>query len=421
MTAEIPVWVGGVQKWVTGITKRTTCEDIVRAVLASSRASDRRHQKSSESSGKDFRNYALFERWQKGERPLDNQSRILKHWKSWGDDQAKVRFTLRKVFSTSSSSSSSSPVATSLESKPSDPKTSSKSRYYRYHRRRHSRSSSSSSSSPSRFKAIHPKKLLPNGRGLGDVDDREVRDLIKTIICQGEKLEKQSGLLTKKDDEIEYFETLIHAMRVEEMGVNYLLDSYLEEAEEGNRTATDASKPESDSVQQTVQLYEKVLEVCRKIVTEEEKIRDLSTQLRDSISLAEGRDRIAAETASTNSEIQRLVAVNESQKETIERNCRTIMECESILKEKEHCVRNIEEEVRVVEEENALLERELRVLCQQKWTEAAVSECSAGDCCLQTGRCIRDSFEGNDSNSDTGNSSLHSSSDDGVYVLDTLV
>ncbi|XP_064482553.1 ras association domain-containing protein 10-like [Ornithodoros turicata] len=413
MTAEIPVWVGGVQKWVTGITKRTTCEDIVRAVLASSRSS--RH-KSSESSSRDPRNYALVERWPRGERPLDNQSRILKHWKSCGEEQSKVRFTLRKVSSTSSSSSSSSPTATSLESKTSDPRTSSKSRYYRHHRRKHSWTSSSSSSSPSRFKAIHPKKLLPTGRHAGDANDREIRDLIKTVICQGEKLDRQTGLLSKKDDEIEYYETLIHAMRVEEMGVNYLLDTYLEGSEEGCRTTAEA--PKRESVQQTVQHYEKVLDICRKIVIEEEKIRDLSTQLRESVSIAEGRDRTTAEISSTQSEIQRLAAVNESQRETIDRNCRTILDCERILQEKGHCVRNMEEEMRILEDENVLLERDLSLLSQQQqWTDV-VGECSGGDC---SARCASDSYECNDSNSDTGISSLHSSSDDGVYVLDTLV
>ncbi|CAF5108104.1 unnamed protein product, partial [Rotaria socialis] len=34
LTVEIPVWVHGKRKWVTGITKKTTFDDLIYALLA---------------------------------------------------------------------------------------------------------------------------------------------------------------------------------------------------------------------------------------------------------------------------------------------------------------------------------------------------------------------------------------------------
>ncbi|KAF2368382.1 Ras-associating (RA) domain [Trinorchestia longiramus] len=84
---EIGVWVDGSQKWVSGVTRRTTCYDLIRALLRAQnlRATDA-----------DVMNYIIVERWKKVERPLDHEQRILKVWKSWGDTVHQVRFSLRR-------------------------------------------------------------------------------------------------------------------------------------------------------------------------------------------------------------------------------------------------------------------------------------------------------------------------------------
>lgn len=66
---EIGVWVEGVQKWVTGVTRRTSCHDIIKALL---RAQSLPAQDS------DVIDYVIVERWRKVERPLDHEQRILK-------------------------------------------------------------------------------------------------------------------------------------------------------------------------------------------------------------------------------------------------------------------------------------------------------------------------------------------------------
>ena len=88
-TPEIPVWVGGSEKWVTGVGKRTTCDDVIYALLCHIK----RHRREEEP---DVRNYGLYEGWMGVERPLQGRTRILKVWRAWGDNRSAVTFTVRK-------------------------------------------------------------------------------------------------------------------------------------------------------------------------------------------------------------------------------------------------------------------------------------------------------------------------------------
>ena len=67
---EIGVWVEGVQKWVTGVTRRTTCHDVIKALL--------RAQANSRIDDTDVNSYVIVERWRKVEKPLDHEQRLLK-------------------------------------------------------------------------------------------------------------------------------------------------------------------------------------------------------------------------------------------------------------------------------------------------------------------------------------------------------
>lgn len=85
VSIEIPVWYGGAEKWITGIHRRTTCDDVVKALLGSSDPS------------KDQGGYVLVERWRKVERALDSKSRIMKLWNKWGDEQCNVKLSLKRI------------------------------------------------------------------------------------------------------------------------------------------------------------------------------------------------------------------------------------------------------------------------------------------------------------------------------------
>ena len=65
---DIPIWIDGAQKWMTGLTRRTTCDDVIYALL---------HARGLlETDSTD--NYAVFERWRAVERPLQGRTKIVK-------------------------------------------------------------------------------------------------------------------------------------------------------------------------------------------------------------------------------------------------------------------------------------------------------------------------------------------------------
>lgn len=92
MTAELPVWVFGRCRWVSGVCRRTTCQDVLEAVLATPAGAD-----TTEAAGPgavsgeqkpgvaalgaghfDPAAYVIVERWKGVERRLDARVRLLK-------------------------------------------------------------------------------------------------------------------------------------------------------------------------------------------------------------------------------------------------------------------------------------------------------------------------------------------------------
>ncbi|XP_036376340.1 ras association domain-containing protein 9-like [Megalops cyprinoides] len=89
---EVQVWVCQEEKVVCGVTKHSTCADVVQALLED-------HQSSAE--GKvllgEPSEYCLLERWKGFERALPPLTRILRLWNAWGDEKPFVQFILVKA------------------------------------------------------------------------------------------------------------------------------------------------------------------------------------------------------------------------------------------------------------------------------------------------------------------------------------
>ncbi|XP_041113133.1 ras association domain-containing protein 9-like [Polyodon spathula] len=87
---EIQVWVCQEEKVVSGLTKRTTCFDVVQALLEEHQttAGDKSLLIGSP------REYCLVERWRGFERALPPLTRILRLWRAWGDEKAYLQFVL---------------------------------------------------------------------------------------------------------------------------------------------------------------------------------------------------------------------------------------------------------------------------------------------------------------------------------------
>ena len=85
---EIPFWVGGHQKWISGITEATETGDIVKALLQA----DPKYNHHTDILNK----FVLVERWRKVEKPLKNDSKILKIWHAWGSEVLNFVYFLNR-------------------------------------------------------------------------------------------------------------------------------------------------------------------------------------------------------------------------------------------------------------------------------------------------------------------------------------
>ncbi|XP_061750414.1 ras association domain-containing protein 9 [Nerophis ophidion] len=90
---EIQVTVCKEEKVVCGVTKHTTCADIIQALLDDHR-SIAESKRLLHGESKDF---CLLERWKGFERALPPLTRILRLWNAWGDQRPFIQFVLVKT------------------------------------------------------------------------------------------------------------------------------------------------------------------------------------------------------------------------------------------------------------------------------------------------------------------------------------
>ncbi|GFS95769.1 ras association domain-containing protein 10 [Nephila pilipes] len=416
MGTEIPLWIGGLQKWVTGVTKQTTCEEIIKAVLSANE--NYHYHKTGGKSHRDHKHYIIVERWHKVEKPLDPRSRLLKVWNTWGLEQCNVRFLLKRAHHAQTSGST-----------PRDIKS---------HRRKVSTKAA---------KTWHPRKLRSESEDDGSVgccledDDQfpateeQLRNLISS---QSDAIASQLKKLRAKDEEIEQIENEIHTQRMHQIGANYVLDTYLAETNEGDSNNTSGGQNGNTSVDEgtsksinatcdifdhCIELYEKVLQICDQVHQEEMTIKELTFKIQQSIQMKDkesgckllidddpelayaSSERLEEILNRTRLDIERLLRINQTQQLTIQQNEKTLVDCAKIIEDKHYYLQHLKSDLDRLDKDNLRLQEEFSAI-------QVISVDRNGTC---------DAPESGDSNSDTGLSSLHSSSDDGNNVLDTLV
>ena len=86
LEVEIPIWYNGKMKWISNLTTRSTCSDVIQAILSTD------ENYFSPQSSDDF---TLYESWRGVERPLKSRCRLLKLWNSWAGESQNVTLTLR--------------------------------------------------------------------------------------------------------------------------------------------------------------------------------------------------------------------------------------------------------------------------------------------------------------------------------------
>lgn len=96
---EIPVWIKGEQRWISGVTDQTTCMDLIEALLIDEgviqNTNDDNNNINNTGSGSSYpskvNDYVIIERWRRVEQILEGRTKIYKIWMAWGEEQSEVR------------------------------------------------------------------------------------------------------------------------------------------------------------------------------------------------------------------------------------------------------------------------------------------------------------------------------------------
>lgn len=91
---ELPVWVKGEQRWISGVTDQTSCLDLIEALLMDEgiikTTNDDNNNNGLTQYPPKTNEYVITERWRRVEQALDGRTKILKIWMAWGAEQSEV-------------------------------------------------------------------------------------------------------------------------------------------------------------------------------------------------------------------------------------------------------------------------------------------------------------------------------------------
>ena len=339
--AEIPFWFHDRPKWVSGIGRSTTCQDILHSLLrahvekkrSSRNAGGEAASSSSASCEAEIRQtsmqLALVEQWRGVERPLSGSSKILKLWSAWGEEREQVRFVVKRI---TSSSSTADPAMSSSSTLPSSSR-------MRKTRRRNSRLCDTVH--PSALRSRSEVGLATAAASKAGLKSAEIERLMRIILTQGETIHSQLKKLQERELEIDGIEQEVHASRTKTAGKDYLLNAYLKDS-----PATSSSRSpgiltghsgvkrkalvKSDSVpeclSEMVEALNRVHGLNEQIEMAEERVNDLNCKIRSASASSSPTSEAASseEMDTARGELERLLATSDKVGREMDANRRMI-------------------------------------------------------------------------------------------------
>uniref|UniRef100_M3YNW7 Ras association domain-containing protein 9 n=1 Tax=Mustela putorius furo TaxID=9669 RepID=M3YNW7_MUSPF len=212
---KISVWICQEEKLVSGLSRRTTCSDVVRVLLEDGCRRPRRQRRMLCGPPQC---YCIVEKWRGFERILPNKTRILRLWAAWGDEQENVRFVLvRSEASLPNAGPRSAEArvvlsrerpcsARGVPARPSLAMTQEKQR---------------------RVVRKAFRKLAKLNRAAESASVERMETLVHLVLSQDHTIRQQVQRLRELDREIDRYEAKVHLDRMRRHGVNYVQDTYL--------------------------------------------------------------------------------------------------------------------------------------------------------------------------------------------------
>ncbi|XP_041650527.1 ras association domain-containing protein 10 [Cheilinus undulatus] len=227
---KISVWVCREEKLVSGLTKRTTCADVVRVLLE-----DQNLQQGASAAMLSGcpQSYCVVEKWRGFERILPNKTKILRLWSAWGDEQENVRFVLVKNEASLPNNGPRSAEARVVPSRESGgpggvlkgtartcwTAAAAAANLSQEKQRRIVRKAFR------KLDKMNKKKEQAICKDKGSVEKMET--LVHLVISQDHTIRQQIQRIKELDREIERYEAKVHFDRIKRHGVNYVQDTYM--------------------------------------------------------------------------------------------------------------------------------------------------------------------------------------------------
>uniref|UniRef100_W5KRZ0 Ras association domain family member 10 n=1 Tax=Astyanax mexicanus TaxID=7994 RepID=W5KRZ0_ASTMX len=250
--SKISVWVCREEKLVSGLSKRTTCADVIKVLLEE------------QSSGACPRSYCIVEKWRGSERVLPHKTKILRLWSAWGDEQENVRFVLVRSEASLAGGAPRSAEARVVLSRDSP-------RVCRASAPATAASSCSTAGTASTALSRERQRRIVRkafrklermnrrrARAAASKDTRSaerMETLVHVVVSQDHTIRQQLRRLEELDAEIDRHEARVHLDRVKAHGANYVQDTYLVGAGE-----QDGAPEYADRCEEVLRLHEDLAE-----------------------------------------------------------------------------------------------------------------------------------------------------------------
>ncbi|XP_075043602.1 ras association domain-containing protein 10 [Mixophyes fleayi] len=438
---KISVWLCEEEKLVSGLTRRTTCADVVKVLLE-----DHNHTEAVEGSmmlGPPHC-YCIVEKWRGFERILPNKTKILRLWTAWGEEQENVRFVLVRSEASLPNigpRSAEAKVVLSRES-PCQFKEATKATMAltKEKQRRVVRKAFR--------KLAKMNKKRQETLSKESIAVEKMETLVHMVLSQDHTIRQQVQRIYDLDKDIERYEAKIHFERMKRHGVNYVQDTYLF----GGLPEKDSDSKEEEKGSQEelfvdfedyAQKCEGILLLQDQITQQENLIEQITSQIQEELNKRwmdrrqeelSAKDHDPSTTSGDHGECENELLLEQEQIKTelstsLYIGLRLNTDLEAIRADLDYTQEVWNEKERELQ---SLLDSlgALELLEQQETTEELSPSCSqvvertSVDSPgvwvnKDVGSCTN--CEGNDEDSDTGLSSMHSQDSDSTPVCESLV
>ncbi|XP_030641690.1 ras association domain-containing protein 10 isoform X1 [Chanos chanos] len=261
---KISVWVCREEKLVSGLSRRTTCADVIRVLLEDQNLKQGASAAMLSSSPQ---SYCIVEKWRGFERILPNKTKILRLWSAWGDEQENVRFVLVKNDAYIPNNGPRSAEARVVPSKESPCAYKGTARVTmalsQEKQRRIVRKAFR------KLDKMNKKKEEAMSKDKSSVEKMET--LVHLVISQDHTIRQQIQRIRELDSEIERYEAKVHFDRMKRHGINYVQDTYLVDQSSDTDSNVERDVPYTA---EAVAQFEEYASRCEEVIRLQEELAE---------------------------------------------------------------------------------------------------------------------------------------------------